>query len=170
MFGIFAIFAIFANLCLLVCGVTSHWDKWDEKMDIETPEEKRLPYGTVCEVLWALDIAYTTCKCTPIEEYTQCVESIIGMTIEESKYHNENVLSDCTKEGAKCCDGYKNCLDLCDAQADKCISYDKYAAFYMNIKVELAAERAVLNACKDIKKVANADKADEGKKAAHEAY
>ena len=40
----------------------------------------RLPYGTVCEVLWAQDVALTVCKCTPEEVYDQCVEGIIGMT------------------------------------------------------------------------------------------
>ena len=110
---------------------------------------------------------------------------------EESVYHAENVLSDCTEEGAKCCDGYQNCLDLCDAQADQCVSHDQYASFYVNIKVELAAEKAyemaaekmaemaaekmcekaaaAVKACKIIQKVARADMADEGKQAALEA-
>ena len=45
----------------------------------------RLPYGTVCEVLWAQDVALTVCKCTPEEVYDQCVEGIIGMTRNQSR-------------------------------------------------------------------------------------
>ena len=47
-----------------------------------------------------------------------------------------------------------------------CISYDKYAAFYTNIKATLAVDKAVLEACKDIENVADADQDDGGKQAA----
>ena len=91
---------------------------------------------------------------------------MIGMTMEESINHKETVLSDCTEGEAKCCNGYKNCLDLCDAQTDRCVSFDKYAAFYVNIKIELGAEKAHFEACKDMRKVASAEKDDEAKSAA----
>jgi len=148
------------------CGDNSHWDAWDAERNITTPSPRRLPMGTVCESLWALDIAYMSCKCAPSDDaYNHCVESIIGMTRAESVYRSQNVLSNCA-DGGKCCDSYQNCLDLCDAQADMCISYDKYAEFYINIKATLAVREAVLDACKDVREVARADTADEGKKAA----
>ena len=150
------------------CGDNSHWDAWDAKMNITTPAPWRLPMGTVCESLWALDRAYISCKCAPtFDAYNQCVESIIGMTRAESVYRSHNVLSNCS-DGGKCCDSYQNCLDLCDAQADMCVSYDKYATFYTNIKATLAVRKAVLDACKDVREVARADTADEGKKVALE--
>ena len=152
----------------LGCGDNSHWDAWDAKMNITTPAPRRLPMGTVCESLWALDIAYMSCKCAPSDDaYNHCFESIIGMTRAESVYRSQNVLSNCA-DGGKCCDGYQNCLDLCDAQADMCISYDKYAEFYKNIKATLASRKAVLDACKNVRDVARADTADEGKMAALE--
>ena len=146
--------------CEAGCRDTSHWDAWDDKMGMQTPAYMRLPYGTVCEALWASDIALTACLpyCAETdEEYDQCVEEVIGMTREESVHHMETVLSDC-RNGAKCCDGYQNCLDLCDAQTDQCVSHDQYASFYVNIKVELAAQKAFEMADEKMAKMAARDK------------
>ena len=112
-----ALFSIAAADENTACGDKSHWDAWDAKMNRTTPDWQRLPYGTVCEVLWALDIALTNCNCAPtLESFNHCVEYIIGMTRKESVNHMENEVSNCAEEGTKCCDGFQNCLDLCDAQ------------------------------------------------------
>ena len=155
--------------CEAECGDTSHWDTWDKKMGIVTPANMRLPYGTVCEYLWASDIALTACYCAQTgEEHDQCVEDIIGMTRDQSLHHAENVLSDCTEEGAKCCDGYQNCLDLCDAQADQCVSHNQYASFFVNIKVELAKQKAYEMAAEKMAKMAATNKKATTRSSGHE--
>ena len=51
--------------CEAECADASHWDAWDAAMGTTTPADKRLPYGTVCEALWADDVAHMACKFDP---------------------------------------------------------------------------------------------------------
>ena len=143
------------------CHDNSHWDTWDAVNDQTTPEEKRLPYGTACEVMLALNISYFECgKRIPapkkgdkkaLEEYAaemeRCVTNTTGMGRDKSVCHTENKISDCNANCDTCCKSLPTCLALCVEQGDKCMDTGDYNAL---IKHFAKADRDALNALRAI--------------------